>query len=151
MARVFIRGSSNEQTLNRNPMTLWQAIAGANHRVCVQGIAFSFKGTSPTDAPILCQAAFQGAAFTTPVTLNPTKKNAGDPETLITTGAKAATSDAGITTTTMQFDQEVHPQSPFYILFPPGQEIIIGGGSRMGLVAATALTYAAIAAADLEE
>jgi hypothetical protein len=152
MAGLKFHTTSGEVAIANGKTTL-QVVAAANDRLKISGWGVSFKGTSATDVPVLCQLVRQTTAGTMSAgTLgtNISKKNNGDPETLQTTTQINATVEP--TTTDVVDDFECHPQAGFFKLYPSGDEVIIPNGGRLGIkVTSAALTYNAISAMDGEE
>lgn len=145
MADVLLHGSSGEVAIS-TLKTIYQVVAAANHRVKLQGWGISIKGTSATDPPVLVTVVRQTTAGTmTAGTAGTTlsKKNTADTETQQTTSNINATVEP--TTTDIVESFEVHPQTGYRVFYPMGQEIIIPGGTRLGIRAASAtLTYSAV-------
>lgn len=151
MAGLKFHASSGEQAI-ANGKTLLQVVAAANDRLKISGWGVSFKGTSATDIPVLCQLIRQTTAGTMSAGTagtNISKKNNGDPETLQTTVQVNATAEP--TPGDIIDDFECHPQSGFFKPAQPGDEWIIPNGGRLGIKVTSALTYPAVAVMDGEE
>ena len=119
--------------------TMIQIIALSNHRVEITEIQISFEGTSNTDAPIECVVEYQGDAGTTPVALTPVKLNSSDDESLqVTAGQGAWAVEPASGNDLMKFF--VHPQTGYTWQAPFGGELVIPGGSRLGVYTNTGLT-----------
>lgn len=112
--------------------TVIQLIAATNHRVKVLGWGIYFDGTSVTAEPVQVTIARQSTAGTSS-SLTPVKRDDSLAETLLTTALQDFTVEP--TTGDVLEAREVHPQAGFEIWYPLGQEIIIGGGDRIGLIA----------------
>ncbi len=112
--------------------TLIQLVAAANHRVKVLGWGIFFDGTTVTAEPVQVELARQTTAGTASA-LSPVKRDDSIADTLQTTAQQDFTAEP--TKGDILESREVHPQSGFEVWYPLGQEIIIGGGDRLGLLA----------------
>ena len=110
--------------------TIIQLVAAANHRVKILGWGIFFDGVSTTAEPIEVVLARQTTAGTA-AALTPVKVDDSIADTLLTTAQQDFTVEP--TTTDILAVVEVHPQQGYQILYPLGQELIIGGGDRVGL------------------
>jgi hypothetical protein len=111
--------------------TVLQIVAPANHRVKVLGWGVFFDGTSVTAEPVQVTVSRQSTAGTMS-SLTPVKLDDSLAETLQTSAQHTATAEP---TTSDALDViEVHPQQGYEIRYPLGQEPIIGGGDRLGIV-----------------
>jgi hypothetical protein len=110
--------------------TILQIVAAANHRVKVLGFEIGFKGISPTEVPVLVQACVQTTAGTM-TAATPVKLNDDDGETLQTTAQHTATVEP--TTGNVKWAVPIHPQTHRSVVFPPGRELIINGGDKLGI------------------
>lgn len=111
--------------------TVLQLVAASNHRTKVLGWGIAFDGVSTTAEPVTVELKKQTTAGTM-TALTPTKRNPADDETLQTTAQHTATAEP---TSTDQYDSTlVHPQQGVICWFPMGQELIIPGGARLGMV-----------------
>lgn len=110
--------------------TVLQLAAPSNHRVKVLRWAVFFDGTSGSAAPVEVILVRQTTAGTM-TALTPKKLDDSLSETLQTSAQHTATAEP--TATDVVDMIEVHPQSGFEIIFPLGQEVIIGGGDRLGI------------------
>lgn len=109
--------------------TAVQIQAVTNHRVKVTGWAVYFDGIASTAVPIRARLVRQTTAGTMSVlTL---VKTANRPETLLTTGTSNAAAEP--TLGDVVDIALVHPQQGYEVKFTPGQEIIVGGGERIGI------------------
>ncbi len=110
--------------------TLWQLIAPTNHRLKLKEVGVSFVGVVNTDGPVRCQLLYATTAGTSSA-LTPVKEDDSLAETLLATALQTFTVEptAGNVIRTW----ECHPQAG--IVIPAGllDEIIIGGGKRIGL------------------
>jgi len=124
------------RTPARNPETLFQLIAAANHRVTILGADVSLQGSTPGTAPVVFQFLIQtdaGTPGTSPTTLTPQKNDRGYDETIQTTfsafdGTGSPANPAG---TTKIAEFSLHEQG----LFPwrPPFPFVVKGGERIGL------------------
>lgn len=112
--------------------TALQLVAAANHRVKVLGWGVFFDATSVTAEPVQVILVRQTSAGT--MTANtPRKLDDSLAETLQTTARDNATVEP--TTGSEIVDvAEVHPQAGYEIRYPLGEQPIIGGGDRLGIV-----------------
>lgn len=134
MSGVPVVANTGDIAFSTSTKTLAQLIAASNHRVKVERVRISFKGTSGAEAPVLVQLAVQTTAGTMS-SLTLAKRNASDDETLQTTAQHTATVEP--TTTTVLASQLVHPQGNYDFVFPPGRELFIPGGTRLGVLVNT--------------
>jgi len=111
--------------------TVIQLVAAANQRVKILGWGVFFDGTSTTAEPVQVTLARQSTAGTTSA-LTPVKVDDSLAETLLTTARHTATAEP--TTGDVVDVIEVHPQQGYEKLYPLGQEIIVGGGDRLGII-----------------
>lgn len=109
--------------------TVIQIIAPANHRVKVKSWGVFFDGVSTTAAPVEVRLLRQTSAGTmsalTPVKTRPAA------ESLLVTAQHTATVEPSASDVVDVI--EVHPQSGFEIQYTPGDEVIVGGGERLGI------------------
>jgi len=131
MAGLRVVGNTGDIAFSTSTKTLAQIIAAANHRVRVERVRVSFKGTSAAEAPVLVKLAVQTDAGTMS-SLTLAKANSADDETLQTTAQHTATSEP--TTTTVLASQLVHPQGSYDFVFPPGRDLFMPGGTRLGVL-----------------
>ena len=110
--------------------TVIQLVAAANHRVKVLRWGVFFDGTSVTAEPVQVRLVRQTDAGTASA-LTPVKLDDSLAETLQTTAQQDFTAEptAGDVVDVV----EVHPQSGYEVIYPLGQEVIIGGGDRLGI------------------
>lgn len=110
--------------------TVIQLVAASNHRVLVTGWGVFFDGTSTVGEPAQVRVLKQTTAGTMS-SLTPVKLNASDDETLQTTAQHTATAEP---TAGDVYDViECHPQQGYEKMLPPGMELVIVGGQRMGI------------------
>lgn len=112
--------------------TVVQLVAAAtNHGAKILGWGVYFKGTSSTAVPVNVKLARQSTAGTM-TSLTPAKLNNSLAETILTTAQHTATAEP---TTGDTIDVvEVHPQGYYEVIYPLGQERMMGGNSRVGIV-----------------
>lgn len=110
--------------------TILQIVAPTNHRVKVLGWGVFFDGTSVTAEPVQVELVRQSTVGTssanTPVQLDDSLA-----ETLQTTARDSFTAEP--TTGDIVDVVEVHPQQGYEKIYPLGQEVICGGGDRIGI------------------
>jgi len=148
MAGIIAVAQTSEVTTGTAKKTLLQVVAAANHRVIVKEISVSFKGVSNTDAPILVQVLRQTTAGTmTALTLNPWDTTLD--ETLQTTGQHTATVEP--TGAVEVMGEEVHPQGGYTWQAPFGGEIVVPGGTRIGIAVTSTVSVSSKARIVFEE
>jgi hypothetical protein len=110
--------------------TVIQLIAATNHRVKILRWGVFFDGTAVANEPVQVRLLRQTTAGTMS-SLTPVKLDNSLGESLQTTAQHTATAEptAGDVVDVV----EVHPQSGYEIIYPLGQEVIIGGGDRVGI------------------
>ncbi len=131
MAGLNLHYPSGEVTLSAStPKTPITLVAAANHRVKIKGVEVFFKGTSATDTPakiIFYRFVTDGTGSTGTLYNN----NEDDSESIQTTGKINYSAEP---TLGNQFKiWEVHPQTGLVVYFPPGEEIIVKGGNKIGI------------------
>lgn len=141
MAGVGFVSSIAETATGTSALTLLQIVAAAQQRVKIKEISISFKGTSNTAAPILVQIQKQTSAGTASAG-TVSKFVSSDSETLQTTAQITFTAEP--TSTTVFIEEEVHPQTGYTWQAPFGGELIIPGGSRLGITVTAGATVSAI-------
>lgn len=111
--------------------TVLQLVAAANHRVKILRWGVFFDSVTPTAEPVQVELARQTTAGTMSAN-TPTKLDDSLAESLQTTAQDNATAEP--TKGDVLDVVEVHPQQGYEIIYPLGQEPIIGGGDRAGLI-----------------
>lgn len=111
--------------------TLLQILAAANHRLRIKEVGVCFHGIVNTEAPVLVQLVRQSTAGTMSA-LTPVKEDSSLAETLTTTAQHTATAEP--TNTDVLRSWAVHPQSGLVYQAVPGDEPIVPGAGRVGLV-----------------
>lgn len=142
MSGVGLRAQTDEITTGTSVKTLLQIEAAANHRVKVREISVSFKGTTNSDAPIKVDVLRQTTAGTLS-SLTLVKDSPGDDETLQTAATHTATAEP--TAGDILMSEEVHPQTGFVWQAPFGGEMIVPGGTRLGIRATAGVSVSAVA------
>jgi hypothetical protein len=110
--------------------TILQIVAPANHRLKVESWGVFFDGVSTTAEPVQVRLLRQTTAGTMSA-LTPVKLDDSIGETLQTTAQHTATAEP--TAGDVLDILEVHPQHGYEIFYPLGQEVIVGGGDRLGI------------------
>jgi hypothetical protein len=110
--------------------TVLQIVAAANHRVRVERWGVFFDGVSVTAEPVQVRVLRQTTAGTMSAN-TPKKLDDSIADSVLTTAQDNATVEP--TAGDVLDVVEVHPQNGYEIIFPPGQEIIVGGGDRLGI------------------
>lgn len=110
--------------------TVLHLTAPANHRVKVLGFGVFFDGTNTAAAPVVVKIVRCSSGTYTAVT--PANVGAIASETLQSTAGCNASAEPSITDTLDII--LVHPQQGYENKYPMGQEIIIPGGGRIGIV-----------------
>lgn len=124
---------SGISTVADTAKTLLQLIAGTNQRLRVKEIGVSFRGQVNTDKPFTVEVLYQTTAGTGGQTATPVKEADGAAETLQATALKATWSTTEPTAGSVIRTFDVHPQSGLVYQCPLGDEIVVGGGKRLGL------------------
>lgn len=110
--------------------TVIQLIAPANQRVKVLRWGLFFDGTQPRNEPVsvrvLRQTSSGTASFFTPV-----KLDGSISETIQTTARRTFTLEP--TDGDILESYNIHPQQGIFVPYVLGQEIILSGGSRLGI------------------
>lgn len=110
--------------------TLVQIAAPTNHRVKVVRWGVFFDGVSVSAEPASIRLLRQTSSGTmSALTANPLDDSLA--ETLQTLAQSNATAEpsAGAVVDTI----EVHPQTGYEMIYPLGQEVIVGGGDKLGI------------------
>lgn len=119
--------------------TVAQLLAVANHRILIKGYEVHGKGVLSTDTPMRVRLVRQTTAGTMSAG-TVAKNDPTDTEAIQTTFTINASAEP--TTTDILDVFEVHPQSGQIVMYPPGDEIPVPGGTRFGaeMLAAQAQT-----------
>lgn len=153
MAGILARANSGEISLSAaTAKTALQLVAASNHRVKLTGVQMSGKSNSPTDTPIKYRILRQTDAGTSSAGTAGThisKNNSNDDETL-QTGVRV-TITAEPTGGDVLDVGEFHPQNGLKWFQPFGQEIIIPGGTRLGIELTAPASQTAVVSVEFEE
>ena len=115
-----------------NTRTLSQIVAAAQQRIRVERVRVSGYGNSAVDRPVLMELIVQTSAGTSSaMTVN--KVNESDDETVQSTGLKTFTSTEPTDSGLIKAAAFVHPTGSYDFVFPPGRELYIKGGTRLGI------------------
>ena len=128
--------------------TVIQIVAAANHRVRIKGWGVFFDGVSVTAEPVVVELVRQSTAGTSDAG-TVVKKDDSLAETLLT----AARQNLSVEPTTGDIlkRREVHPQQGWYEYFQLGDEVICGGGDRIGIRCTAPAVVNATGEIDFEE
>lgn len=129
MAGVRFMVDSGDVSFTAATKTILQIIAAANIRLRIERVTWSFKGITAADVPVACELLRQTTAGTVSAA-TPVKVNESDDETLQVTAGHTATAEP--TASTVKTAATVHPQTTFVQTFPPGRELYVKGGERLG-------------------
>ncbi len=129
-------------------LTLLQVVAASNHRVLIKELSVSFEGVNNAHAPIQVDVLRQTTAGTMS-SLTIVKANNGDDETLQTTAQHTATAEPTAGDVLMR--ELVHPQTGYTWQAPFGGEIVVPGGTRLGIRVTAANAVDAVARVRGEE
>lgn len=130
MAGIAFAVQSGEIASTTSAKTILQLVAASNHRVKVKEFSLSCKGTNNTAAPVLVELVQQSTAGTSS-SATPVKLDESTDETLQTTAVKNCTAEP--TGSTVIKSIEVHPQAGYVWQAPFGGELLIKGGTRLGM------------------
>ncbi len=129
--------------------TVLQIVAATNTRIAVKGFSISFDGVSATAEPVQVDIVKQTDAGTSSAG-TPVKEQLGlGSETIQTTSRKTITVEP--TTTDVLRRYEVHPQSGREVRFGLDDEIILAGGTRLGIRCTAPATVNCVAHISVEE
>jgi hypothetical protein len=113
-------------------LTLMQIVAPTNQKVVIDRIMISGQSNLNTDTPVALEILEQTTAGTaTNTTVAPVKANVLDTETVQTNTQNTFTVEptAGLS----HFARNIHPQGSYDFNFPPGREIVLGGGKKLAI------------------
>lgn len=130
-AFIGIAQISEEALAAATAETVIQLVAAANHRVKILSWGVFFDGTSGTAEPVQVELARQTTAGTASA-LSLVKMDDSIADTLLTSAQQDFTAEP--TKGDVLQSINVHPQSGYEKIFPLGQEPIIGGGDRIGII-----------------
>ncbi len=130
MADIFGVSKTAEVALTAaTARTIVQHVSPSNHRVKVYRWGVSFDGTNATAEPVLVRLLRQTTAGTMSA-LTPTQTRPVA-ETIQSTAQHSATVEP--TAGDVLDIQEIHPQTGYDYTFTLGQEIVMAGGTRIGI------------------
>jgi len=110
--------------------TVLQLVAPTNHALKVLGWSVSFDGISSVAEPVVCTLIRQTTAGTM-TALTPVKLDSGRDETIQATAQHTATAEP--TDSDVLARRNVHPQAGYEVIYPPGQEPIVGTAGRIAV------------------
>lgn len=131
MAGVAFSLATDEISTTTSTKTICQIIAASNHRVLLNEWSISFKGITNSAAPIKVDILRQTTAGTSGSAANVRKGDSTDDETIQTTANQNFSAEP--TASDILRSYEIHPQTGFVWQAPYGKELIIPGGSRLGI------------------
>jgi hypothetical protein len=114
--------------------TILQLLAATNHSVAIERISITGKSNSAADVPVEFNLLRQTSAGTASAATGSKFHSGGD--TLDVTAQKIFTAeptDSG----DVVLVRHVHPLSGHDIVFPPGRELVLKAGERLGIKAIT--------------
>ena len=111
--------------------TVLQVVAASNHRVKVPEWGVSFDGASNTAVPVLVELVRQSSAGSGSSAVTLSKADESTDETLQTTAIDGCTSEP--TGSEVIHAELVHPQAGYTWQSQFGGELLIKGGTRLGL------------------
>lgn len=109
--------------------TILQLVAPTNQRLAVRGVSVSFDGVSSTAEPVQVDILRQTTAGTMSAA-TPVREDVGS-ETLQATAQKTATVEPTAGDILRRY--EVHPQAGAEFRFGYDEEILLAGGTRLGV------------------
>ena len=148
MAGVLFTVSTGEIATGTSAKTMLQLVAASNHRVKVHEWSIAFKGINNAHSPVKVRLLRQSSAGTTS-SLTVNKWDSTDAETLQLTAGENATVEP--TADCVLDAQEIHPQTGYTWQAPFGRELVVPGGTRLGIEVTAANDVTAIATVKGEE
>lgn len=130
MAGVGFRINTPEIATGTSAKTIMQVVAASNHRLKIHEIEVAFQGTSNTADPIQVDVLRQSTAGTM-TSLSPVKSDDSADETLQVTAQHTASAEP--TPGDVLMSTFVHPQTGWQWQARFGDEILVGGGDRLGI------------------
>lgn len=128
MAALDLIANSGSQALAAaTAETVLQLTAASNHRVRIKGFSVTVAGTSPVD--LIVRIVRQTTPGTPDTTVTPIKVEPSAAETIQTT-AGTNFSAPPTSTDVLQYKRL---QGSYEKIFPLGQELIMAGGTRLGI------------------
>jgi hypothetical protein len=150
MAGIRAVAQTADVATGTSAKTILQIVAAANHRVIVREFSISFDGTSNTGTPIHVALIQQSTAGTGGDALTCVKIDESTDETLQTTALKDI-DEAEPTGSTVLMAEKIHPQGGFTWQAPQGGELLVKGGTRLGVVVTADYEVNALARIVFEE
>jgi hypothetical protein len=126
--------------------TILQLVAPANQGLRVQAFGLGFKGVTVTDTPIVVEIVRQTTAGT--MTSRTPLKRGVSGTTIQATGNENATAEP--TTTDILWSNAIHPQAAIEVSLV-GREIMMDGGTRIGIRVTAGVTVGTRGHIDYEE
>ena len=111
--------------------TIIQLVAAANHRVKILSWGVFFDGVSGIAEPVQVELARQTTSGSA-ISLALVKMDDSIADTLLTTAQQDFSAEPAKGDVLQSIN--CHPQSGYEKIFPLGQEPIIGGGDRIGII-----------------
>lgn len=131
MAGIKLMAATSEIALSTGTAkTVIQLVAPTNQRLLLKRWGVFFDASSPSLEPVQVVLMRQTTAGTMS-SLTPTKIGVYT-ETIQATAQHTATAEP--TSGDILDVAEVHPQSGYEVIFPLGDEIVVPGGGRVGIV-----------------
>lgn len=128
---VVTTTSTEISLLAATAKTVIQLIAPANQRLLVKSFGIFFDGTDPLAEPVQIYLVKQSTAGTM-TSATPVRETPGS-EAVQATATINATAEPTLASTLRRF--ECHPQSGYEVILPLGDEVIVAGGERLGIIA----------------
>lgn len=144
MAGVRFSAQSTEFATGTSKITTLQILAASNHRVLVDEVSVSFKGTDPVGEPILVELVVQSDAPAGSDSVTPQKTNPSDDETLQVTAREKFDGSTQPSETNVVKRWEVHPSQGVDWQAPYGKEIVVPGGGRLAISVTAAVTVSQV-------
>jgi hypothetical protein len=116
--------------------TILQLLAATNHEVKIERISITGKSNSAADAPVEFNVLRQTSAGTGGSSVTGSKFHTGG-DTLDVTATKGDYSVEPTDSGDIVLIRHVHPISGHDIVFPPGRELVVKAGERLGIKAIT--------------
>lgn len=130
---ICVATNAVEYTLAVNtPRTLLQILAPTNQIVKVKGWAVYFAGVTASYKAIDVRVIRQTGLGASPSTVTPVSQS-GRTETILTTAKDTHNSTEPANSGAVVDRVAVHPQQWYEVRFPAGEEIIMPGGTYLGI------------------
>jgi len=128
-------------TVNTGPTTLLQLVAPANQRLVIKKIVVTWAGSNTGTIEVETQTTAGTMTSATPITIN------GASETIQATAQHTATAEPTGGNTLAFYSDD----TSIYEVWPPGEGIVVAGGTRVGIVATTSASTVLRAYVEFEE